>query len=330
MSRVCGCGAAIQARSKTCTACYRKATAANPAGDDTPYVPTLPRDYDEAMAGWDKLIGRTSRKYKGPAKRRKGKTEKIVVCSDFHAPFQHTEALMAMIERERGADVCIVGGDLQDHFSISRFLKYESVPIAQELAAAQMIMEKLSEAFPVVLCVEGNHDTSRFEKLLADRLPHDAIDIIRHLSISGTLSTVEVLCRQFSNVEHVKNTVGGRFGASWFVQRGDLIVSHAEKFSIVPGSALRKVEEWFSDFEEACDLKPWRVIVQAHTHQLSMFPWRADKLLLEGGCMCTPHGYQFAARIGGRPQRVGWVTMVQHDGVTDFSTVQPYWWEKAQ
>lgn len=290
---------------------------------------TVPVDYDDALKMWRQVIGCTNRDYQGPATRRQSSTQRIAICSDLHAPFHHTEALAAFIEREKGSDVCIVAGDLQDHYSISRFLKYENVPIQSELAAAQMILERLSEAFPIVLVIEGNHDKARFEKLLLERLPMDAVEIVRYLSRTGGLSTIEAMCGQFTNVEHVKNKIDGRYDVSWYVQHGDLVVTHAEKFSRVPGSTLRSIEEWISDFEGMLQLQPWRVLAQAHTHQMGLFPYGSDKMLVETGCLCTVHGYQLAAKISGRPQRVGWVALNQTSGVTDLSSIQLYWWEKS-
>jgi hypothetical protein len=72
-------------------------------------------------------------------------------------------------------------------------------------------------------------------------------------------------------------------------------------------------------------LKPWKVLIQAHTHQLGMFPWKADRVMVEGGCMSQTHGYQLQARIMGRPQRVGYVTLEQTKGVTDVNSIRLVW-----
>jgi hypothetical protein len=321
-TKACDCGTKILTSSKTCKACYRKAIAPEPVAGP---VVRGPQTYDEALVAYRRYIGQTTSL--PSAKPRKFSDERIIVCSDFHAPFHHPAALADLCQQE--ADTVIVAGDLQDHYSISRFLKYESVPISQELASAQMILEQLSHRFPQVYCIEGNHDTARFEKLLADRLPHEAIDIIRFLSKTGNLSSIEALCGQFRNVELVKHKVGER-SLTWFMQKGDLIVSHAEKYSRVPGSALRGIEDWFSDFEQTLSLKPWRVIVQAHTHAMALFPYGADKVLVETGAMCLTHGYQLSARIAGRPQRVGWSSLRQRDGVTDLSSIALHWWHPKE
>jgi predicted phosphodiesterase len=312
----------IERESKLCRTCRNKAY----AGIVAEPVIRGPQTYDEALTLYRRYIGQTT-PTKPAAKLRKFSNERILICSDFHAPFQHMAALADLCKQE--ADTVIVAGDLQDHYSISRFLKYESVPISQELAAAQMILEQLSHRFPRVICFEGNHDSARFEKLLADRLPHEAIDIIRFLSKTGNLSSMEALAGQFRNVELMRHKVGSH-SVGWFMQKGDLIVSHAEKYSRVPGSALRGIEDWFSDFERTLGLEPWRVIVQAHTHAMAMFPFGPDKVLVETGCMTNVHGYQLTARIAGRPQRVGWSKLIQRDNVTDLSSIGLHWWQPAE
>jgi predicted phosphodiesterase len=320
------CGVSVSRKEiKRCRKCWR-ARGPDVSGSPLPVPsPRLPYTYDEALVEFKRFIACSRSDYQGPATGRASTTQTIAVCSDLHAPFQDMRAFAAFLERTKGADLCIVAGDVQDHYAISRFLKYEAVPMSQELAAAQMIFEKLSETFPKVIVVSGNHDSPRFEKLLADRLPHEAIDIIRHLT-GGTLSTIDVMVRQFPNVTAAKNRVAGRFDVNWYHQEGDLLVTHAEKFSVVPGSAMRSIESWLSDFEATLGLQPWRVVCQAHTHALGWFPWKADRLLVESGCLCMTHGYQLSARIGGRPQRLGWVTLEQSNGVTDLSSVRPRWY----
>jgi predicted phosphodiesterase len=286
----------------------------------------LPRGFEAQWLEWQKYIGQAKERYAGPSKRpvQIGR-QKIVIASDFHAPFQHSEYVAAMFERERDADLLIVGGDLQDFYSVSRFTKYEDVDFAEEMAAVTLLLEQMSERFPKVLIVEGNHDRPRFEKQLRDRLPQEMVNVITYLT-GGSLSVIAAAAKRFPNIEMVKNTVDGRFDVGWYAQVNDLIVSHMEKFSIVPGSTLRGVEDWFTNFERVIGLeKNWRVIVQAHTHAMGWFPFKADKLLVESGCLCRTHGYQLTPRAGGRPQRQGYVTLVQNDGVTDFNSVRPVW-----
>lgn len=291
-----------------------------------PDHPVMPRSYESQWFAWQKAIGQAKDRYAGPCKRPVDiGRQKIVIASDFHAPFHHEEYVAAMFERERDADLLIVGGDLQDFYSVSRFVKYENVPFEQEMAAVTLLLEQMSERFPRVLIVEGNHDKPRFEKQLRDRLSEEMVKVVTYLA-GGNLSVIKAAARRFPNISFASNRVDGRFDVGWFAQVNDLIVSHMEKFSIVAGSTLRGVEDWFSNFEGVVGLeKDWRVIVQAHTHAGAWFPYKANRLLVESGCLCRTHGYQLTPRAGGRPQRQGYVTLEQRDGKTDVNTVKFHW-----
>jgi predicted phosphodiesterase len=282
----------------------------------------LAQTADECWALLDDWIGRTPRKTVVCKPKGKG-PKRIVIASDFHAPFQDPWAVAELINREKGADTLIINGDIQDFYSISRFTKYEQVSMESELAAVDALLGQLSAAFPEVVLVSGNHDTARFEKQIRQYLSPELMHVVEFLT-GGSLSVLRVIAKRYPNVRFA-DTKAGRFDVGWFYQHGDLITAHAEKFSRVPGSALRGIEEWFTDQEAALGLEPWRVIVQAHTHQLGWFPWKSNRLLVEGGCMCATHGYQLQARIMGRPQRLGYVTLEQSKGVTDLNSVRMVW-----
>ena len=287
----------------------------------------LPQTADECWAVLDDWIGRTKVRTprKGLRNSRQPGPRQIVVAGDFHAPFQSNEAVGELIRREGNqGKTLIINGDLQDFYSISRFTKYERVSIEIELAAVDALLGQLSIAFQDVILVAGNHDTSRFEKQLRAMLSAEMVHVIEALT-GGNLSVLRVIAKRYPNVKFAEMEVGGRFNLGWFYQMGDLITAHAEKFSRVPGSALRGIDEWFTDQHDILGLKPWRVLIQAHTHQLGWFPFKSDRLLVEGGCMCSTHGYQLQARIMGRPQRLGYVTLEQTKGVTDINSLRLIW-----
>jgi hypothetical protein len=281
--------------------------------------------FERAWETWLQQIGCAKDRYVGPAKpkARAGRL-KILVVPDLHAPFHDAQAVAAMIERERDIDIAVLMGDIGDSYSLSRFLKYDPIPYDQELASVTLLLQTFSERFPLVRIIAGNHDGPRLEKQLLDKLDKDMILAIRAMT-GGTLDPLEVLCRRFGNIEQVSPKTANGHSARWLTQIGDALFSHAEKFSRVPGAALRSVEDWMSDFDQSLQLDPWRVLVQAHTHQLGWFPWRADKLLIECGCLCQSAAYQYGAKIGGRPQRRGYVVLEQVDGKTDVNSVRMVW-----
>ena len=309
----------------TCVACAKKLRRGDGLVEDAQAIPKgLP--FEREWAIWLKEIGAAKDRYTGPAvsKARQGRL-RILVVPDLHAPFHDPAAVAAMLERERDIDIAVLMGDIGDGYALSRFLKYEQCPYTQELASVTLLLQTFSERFPLVRIIEGNHDGARLEKQLLERLTPDMVSAIRSMT-GGTLSPIHALCRRFPNIEFAPATAG-RHRAGWLTQIGDALFCHAEKFSRVPGAALRSIEDWMLDFEQTVDLHPWRVIVQAHTHQLSYFPYHADKLLMEAGCLCTTHGYQMSARIGGRPQRRGWIVLEQVDGKTDINRSRVVWFD---
>lgn len=291
---------------------------------ESPTAARLPQTADECWEALDKAIGRTRPQPKPPKYANK-KRRRIVVASDFHAPFHRPDAVAAMLEATKGYDQLIINGDLQDSYSVSRFTKYETVPWEREMAAVDTLLSAFAAQYPDVLLVDGNHDRPRFEKALRSLLPLEMVHVIEYLS-GGEFSAIRALIKRkgYGNIRFAPIKVG-RHSLAWCAQEGDLIVTHAEKYSRVPGAALRGIEEWLSDQHDIIGLEPWSVLVQAHTHALGVFPWRSGKVLVEQGCMCAVHGYQLDAKVAGRGQRLGYVTLEQVDGVTDLSTVRFHW-----
>ena len=304
--------------------------AARPALTPVPDVPKvvpsprLPFTTDECWALLDEWIGRKRTPKPKPKKWQAKAEQRYCIAGDFHAPFHDPDVVAELIAHEADrTDTLVISGDLMDFYSISRFLKYEHVPIEQEIAGVDALLSQLAAAFPDVLIVEGNHDAPRLEKQLRSLLTPEMMHCIELLT-GGNLSIVKLLAKRHGNVRFAPQQAG-KFHLGWLTQIGDLVVTHAEKFSITPGAAVRKIEEGLSDFEQVYGLKPWRVLLQAHTHQFSMIPWHADKLLGETGCCCLTHGYQLTARMGGRPQRQGYVTLTQIAGKTDVNSVRFHW-----
>lgn len=285
----------------------------------------LPESAEGFWRRLDEAIGRAVRPPKPPPPA--GTQERLVIAGDLHAPFHEPDAVAHLIAEEGGgkSHTLILNGDIQDFYAISRFAKYERVTIEQELAAVDALLGQFSAAFPRVVIVCGNHDRPRFERQLRTVLSQDMVEVVEFLT-GGQLDPIAMLARRYPNIEMARHSVG-RHNVGWFYQHGDLLCAHAEKFSRVPGTALRALHEWFEERRQTLQLEPWRVLVQAHTHQFSMIPWMSDALLVEGGCLCQTHGYQLDAKVAGRPQRRGYVTLEQVRGRTQLDSVKFVWWD---
>jgi predicted phosphodiesterase len=286
--------------------------------------------YEEAWAQWQKCIGMARDRYKPVQSKRAFKNnerQKILVVPDLHAPFHEAQMFADMLEREKDADKVICIGDLSDSYALSTYTHYRRVSFTEEWASVTLCMQALSERFPEVEIVIGNHD-ARLEKRLRERLSEDMVDAVRYLS-GGILCPITALSKRYPNVKVAKHSVPNGDSVDWFTTLGDVWLGHPEKYSRTPGAALRFVDEWLADNEAALGLSRYRLIVMGHTHTYSQFLWRAGTMLIECGCLCQQQGYMLKPRIGGRPQRRGYVTFEQTDGVTDLNTVRFYSFDHA-
>lgn len=277
--------------------------------------------FDEAWAQWMKAVGMSRDVYRGSANRSQTTTtQKILVVPDLHAPFHEPQMFADMIAREADADKVICIGDLSDSYALSTYTHYRRVSFSEEWASVTAAMQALSEAFPSVEVVIGNHD-ARLEKRLRERLSEDMVDAVKYLA-GGILCPITALARRYPNVKVARHDVPNGDSVDWFTTCGDAWLGHPEKYSRVPGTALRFVEEWLADNEHALGLSRHRLIVLGHTHAYSQFLWRSGQMLIECGCLCQQQGYMLKPKIGGRPQRRGYVTFEQTNGVTDLNSVR--------
>jgi hypothetical protein len=272
-----------------------------------------------------KEVGMARDRYAGPARPKPqiGRM-KIVAAGDFHAPFHDRAAVAAMLERERDADVLLVGGDFGDAHCASTFTKYEHVSYTEEFAAMTSLFQAFSERFPRVVFLEGSNHSDRFEKRLRENLSKDMLDAIQSMT-GGHLNPVLALAKRYPNVEIAGWRTPSGQKVSWLTVLGDVAFTHAEKYSRVAGATLRSIEEWVDDFTGTLGLPKLRAIFQFHTHTASLFPYKSDMLLVEPGCMCQVHTYQLGARLGGRPQRLAYATLELVDGALDVNSVRLHW-----
>jgi hypothetical protein len=282
--------------------------------------------FEDAWQQMQRALGVVKNRYKGPPKAKKaGKRLRITAAGDFHVPFHDRDAVAELVAREADTtDLLVIGGDFGDAQSASVFTKYDNVPFKEELAETKVCLETLSEHFRQIKYLRGSNHMDRFEKRIRERLDPDLVDAILYMS-GGELSPDLALVKHYDNITIDCWTTPDGQRVPWLMVVGDVAFSHAEKYSRVPGSAMRTVEEWLTDFSGTLGLPEIRAVVQFHTHAMALLPWRSDKVLIEPGCMCHTHGYQLRSKIGGRPQRVGYVTMELENGRVDFDSIRLRW-----
>ena len=301
---------------------YQAAVAAAKEDADTPSR-GLP--FEREWATWMSEVGMVKDRYAGPAKPRAqiGRL-KLIAAGDFHAPFHHRGALARMIQQDGDADMLVLGGDFGDAHCASTFVKYQHVSFHEEMAAMTAVMQTCSETFPVIKYLRGSNHPDRFEKRLRESISKDLLDAVMSMT-GGVLAPDIALVKRFPNVEVCNWTTPDGHEVSWLMNVGDVLFSHAEKYSRMPGSALRGVEEWLDDNSGHLGLDSYRAVVQFHTHAMALLPWRSNKVLIEPGCMAQVQGYQMKSKISGRPQRLGYAVMELVDGKLDVNSVRLRW-----
>lgn len=234
---------------------------------------------------------------------------KILVLADLHVPFTDEDKLQRAVELNRSADICVLAGDVLDQYGCSRWRKKIDVPHEQEIDGGVRLLEYLSETFKVVLILRGNHDERPIKKI-RDSIPSDLLYLV---DSEGPLGRIT---RPFSNVWYHDN---------WYLQVGDAVFTHAEISSAVEGKSATMTTEFFlhKGWMKRLGMDNIRVVVQAHTHQVSAM-YREDLKMLESGCMAKTMDYTLDASGRMRPPQNGCVSVVQNNGLSDFNQTREY------
>ncbi len=286
-------------------------------------APPVALAFEDAWRKWMHAIGMAKDRYRQPPRKKKGKRIKVLVVPDLHAPFHEPEMFAEMLDAASDADKVIGIGDISDSYSLSTFIKHEPMSARDEWASVTLCIQALAERFPDVELVVGNHD-ARLEKRLRERLNEDQVESLKFIT-GGLLCPVSAIARRFPNVSIASHRTPDGSTVDWFTTIGDAWLGHPEKYSRTPGAALRSVEEWILDNEMALGLERFRLVVIGHTHGWAQIPWRAGQLLMECGTLSKTAGYMRSPKIGGRPQRRGYMTFEQENGVTDLNSARFRW-----
>jgi predicted phosphodiesterase len=237
---------------------------------------------------------------------------KILILSDLHVPFTNESKLQKAIDLNRTADMVVIGGDFLDMYGCSRHRKRKSVPHEVEIDTGVRVLEYLSETFPWVTIIRGNHDSRAMKKV------QDAVD--PSLLYLFDTEPLDLMVRPFSNVQYVGN---------WWTQIGDALIAHAERSSTVEGRPGILLGNYFQEkgWAKRLNLPPIRVFVQAHTHQVSAV-YREDTKYFECGALVddqsTGAEYVTDSTAFMRPPLHGCVLLTQFSGKTDFNLSREY------
>jgi hypothetical protein len=187
---------------------------------------------------------------------------KILVLADPHEPFSAQYVYDDALRFHHDASMVVIPGDLGDFYSKSRFRKPKPGNFRNEVESIFHRMEWLSQNWPMVKIMLGNHD-NRPEKKIQDLLSVDP-----ELLILTEARLLDHMAAYFPNIEVVKHrVVNTSIGLNYLWQFGDILFFHAEKSNVQSTATLEWVSNWSHRWKDLAHLEPYRLIVQAHNHQ---------------------------------------------------------------
>src|SRR3990167_653394 len=101
-----------------------------------------------------------------------GQEVRALFLADLHGLFRHHDVLTAAEKAitELRLNALIVPGDVLDQYCASRFTKYKSVPIEDEVAEMAKVLRSFAKRVKRVVITQGNHDM-RAARLIAEKAP---------------------------------------------------------------------------------------------------------------------------------------------------------------
>ena len=276
-----------------------------------PELPRPEKSFDQVYDDFRKLIGK-SKKLPAIPKSKNSKTKKILAIFDPHLPFIDEKKFAHIITKEP-ADEIIVGGDVDDLYPLSRFLKLQVVSPIDCLAKVDWFLHTLSETYPVVKLLRGNHDKRVVNYFLQHNIP---TEIVQAFVKTDYLTE---MARPYKNIQIVSTKVEVERHPElfFFYVFGDCVIGHWETYSKVNLRSAENCWLWYQQWQSTLNLPPIRCLIQGHTHQLGSREVWGDKRYGEGGCLCDIQDYTIEGRVGYSPPASGYWLIYQTNGLTD-------------
>lgn len=276
----------------------------------------------ELQHNFRKLIGWNGKVT--PAKKHPvGKELRITAVGDVHVPAQDDEALAHIVRETKDVtDILVDCGDSADNYNFSRYEKYKRTHSAlDELTRLQAYYVNLAETYPEVHIMWGNHDARFIKWLVRLGVPPEALEYLEYCAPGITTNPAARILDGIANVKIVQ-PIKKDFAEFPFIhQINDVVFSHAERFSKIPNKAVGDVIQWLMSFGlHAGIVKPFRMVVQAHTHQAGTTFNNFGIVGIENGCVTKLPDYAGdSKRLSERVPVIGYTRIYQNDGVTDLA-----------
>ena len=252
---------------------------------------------------------------------------KGLVFSDTHGHLMRVDAVRAAVLSNLDAEFVAIVGDIFDFYSLSYFTNEVRVPLIAEWDLVGQLVLSLSQIFPRVILVRGNHDARPQRTVIELLKTPETAPFIRGLldplillaeGIGYTPEGEPAKVYNFTgSIEYSDTGIADSAGAC--IRVGNTLLSHADRYlgSGLIDSPLRTVAVVSNDLAMKKS-EPHDCCIQAHTHALGQTAITRERLIIECGCMSDKADYQINKKIKYKRQLLGWVELYQHaDGTID-------------
>lgn len=246
--------------------------------------------------------------------------EKVLILSDLHCPFHNEKMILDIINKHRfSIDTIIFGGDIIDCESVSFFPKENRKSLVEEMVITYNLLNKIDKLTPDAkkILIKGNHE-HRFDRFLAENKSE--------LNIFHSNNILENIVNGFSvhNRDTENKTVYSKLSDNfivinkWFVQYGDIIVSHPTNYSKIPLKTATMAVEHFVKRGMI-----FNTMFIGHTHKWGD-TFFYSKWIGELGCLCMPMEYSDNGNVNYTPQIYGYAVITLVNGITDYDNSKLY------
>lgn len=244
----------------------------------------------------------------GPVKR------KILCLSDMHIPFWDKKLVMEVVKEHSDADICVINGDLMDHYSVSKFVRDKYIALIAEYREAEdFVNNVLAKTFDKVIITKGNHEL-RLETALCRRMQDTLLWLVEmdllHKIAEGHKFDPD---GDLIEVSPAGNVYYPRGEEPFWTLVGKTVFVHPLDYRAAAMSTAVMANTYFAD-----RMVDFDSLVLSHTHATGCV-WSSGRMLMETGCLCLPMDYEKQGKLKYGPQKQGYVVIYQDaQGRTDF------------
>jgi len=199
-----------------------------------------------------------------------------------------------MFAQKKKCKAVHLSGDFLNNYSVSSFPKNKNITIDDEYYVGEYWLEELKKVFDDVSINFGNHE-ERIKRFLGRITRGQISDMQKILKSNGDALAV------------MANATGCLYSKDWWAQLGEIITCHPSKYSSVWGKNLTNSVDYFLarmpkgrdvifDEDDSMRIRPFRAVVQGHSHKIFGNGKYRGVQMYELGCMCHTIDFNVGSR----------------------------------